>query len=618
MRILELEPVAPTAPSAADTLAQVRKIAAVFARAPDRPGLLQSAAREARRLTGFDRVMVYEFLRDESGAVAAEDRIEALAPLLHHRYPASDIPKQARQLYLQNPIRVIPDVSYTAAPLVPPTNPATGALLDMSQCTLRSVSPVHLQYLRNMNVAASMSVSIIVDGALWGLMAFHHTAPRLVPYELREMCKHLGQILSQQVKARLDADAHLQVLRLAAAGDRVLRILSEADVLDRALLEHAAELPGVVAADGAAVLFGDKVGATRRAPSRAQIRELAGWLLDAAPSDPFESSSLARQYPAAAAYAPLASGLLATVVSREEPLVLLWFRAEQVETINWAGNPHRPAEPGEDAGTLTPRRSFEIWKETVRNRSETWSSVEVDAARRLKLSLRDLIQQRTLKEMNVQLRAALSAKQALLLQKDLLMREANHRVQNSLQLVNAMLMLQARETGDMQVKAQFDLACDRIMAIGMVHKRLWRSDHIQSVDLASYLEEVRDGLVETWGGEWRAHVDVHGRHILVPTDTAVVVALVVTELLTNAVKYAYGGRPGPIGVSLEEGLGVLRVIVQDQGVGVAPQPSRQGFGSRLTRDLIEQLGGQLRVETGRPGTSVVLSVPLKVGPSPHG
>jgi two-component sensor histidine kinase len=228
------------------------------------------------------------------------------------------------------------------------------------------------------------------------------------------------------------------------------------------------------------------------------------------------------------------------------------------------------------------------------------------------------MQQRTLKEVNLQLRAALSAKETLLLQKDLLMQEVHHRVQNSLQLVNAMLMLQGRETGDEQVKAHFDQACDRIMAIGMVHQRLWRSDHIQSVDLASYLEELRDGLVATWGAEWRSHVKVHGRHVLIPTDTAVVLALVTTELLTNAVKYAYRGKPGPIDVSLAQSRNDLCVTVQDQGVGIPAEPSKGGLGSRLTRDLIEQLGGELRVEAHPRGTSVVVSVPLKTNSSSPG
>ena len=356
MRILEIEPSSPGIQSAAEMLAQVRNTAAIFDRAPDRTGLLQSAAREARRLTGFDRVMIYHFLRDGSGSVVAEDKAEALTPFLNHRYPASDIPTQARELYLRNLIRVIPDVNYTPSPLVPALNPATSAPLDMGECTLRSVSPIHVQYLKNMKVAASMSVSIIVDGALWGLMAFHHMAPKIVSYEMREVCKHLGQILSQQVKAREDAVVHQEMLRLAALRKKLLGALSKPGAIDRALLEHTAELRNMFPSDGAAVLFGDKLSTSNHTPSETQIRQLAGWLLDAAPSDPFVSSSLVRQYAPAAAYSLQASGLLATVVSREEPLVLMWFRAEQLETINWAGNPRKPAELDAEVASL-PRAS---------------------------------------------------------------------------------------------------------------------------------------------------------------------------------------------------------------------------------------------------------------------
>ena len=263
-----------------------------------------------------------------------------------------------------------------------------------------------------------------------------------------------------------------------------------------------------------------------------------------------------------------------------------------------------------DIGTLTPRKSFETWKEIVHNRSEPWSTAEVDAALNFRLSLFELLQQRTLKVLNAQLREVLAYKEALLVQKDLLMKEVDHRVQNSLQLVNAMLILQAQEAGDEQVRAQFDQACQRIMAIAMVHRRLWRSDHAQSVDFRTYIEELRDGLVETWGREWQPHVKVHGRHVLIPTDTAVVLALVITELLTNAVKYAYGGRPGPIDVSLLESPSSLRVIVEDQGAGIATESSKIGLGSELIGGLIKQLEGEIKVATSTRGTSIILSVPL--------
>jgi two-component system, chemotaxis family, sensor kinase Cph1 len=610
VRILEIEPSPSLAQNAAEVLAQARKAATLFDRAVDLTELLQSAAREARRLTGFDRVMIYRFLRDGCGSVVAEDRAEALRPFLNHRYPASDIPKQARELYLRNLIRVIPDVSYAPAPLTPSLNPATKAPLDMSDCTLRSVSPIHVQYLKNMNVTASMSVSIVVDGALWGLVAFHHTAPKLVPYELREMCKHLGEILSQQIKAREDAEAHRQMLYLAARRETLLSILSKTDAINLAVLKHLAELQSAIPADGAAVLFGDRAVVTHRAPSKAQVRELVGWLLDTARSGAFETSSLVRQYAPAGGYAREASGVLATVVSREEPLVLLWFRAEQLETVNWAGNPHKPVEPGTAIGALNPRKSFEIWKETVHNQSEPWSAAEVDAAHKLGRSIFELLQKQKLTELNAQLCRSLSDKEALLLQKDLLMQEVNHRVQNGLQLVNAMLTIQADEAGDEQVRAQFGFATDRIMAIAMVHRRLWQTDHIQSVDFASYIQDLRDGLVETWGPEWGDQVTVHGQRILVSTDNAIVLALVIIELLTNAVKYAYGGRPGPIDVSIEQSPLGLHVAVKDQGVGMRAVHSTRGLGSRLTRSLVDELNGELKVDSSTQGTSIVISVPL--------
>jgi light-regulated signal transduction histidine kinase (bacteriophytochrome) len=614
VRILEIESSSPLLQSTAEVMAQAHKTATQLARAHTNAELLQSAAREARRLTSFDRVMIYRFLGDGSGSVVAEDRADALPPFLNHRYPASDIPKQARELYLRNPIRVIPDVSYTPAPLVPPLHPAAGAPLDMSECTLRSVSPIHVQYLKNMNVAASMSVSIVVDGALWGLMAFHHRTPKLVPYELREMCKHLGELLSQQIKAREDAEAHRQMLDLAARREKLSAILSRASSVGQALLEHLPELEGALPADGATVVLGDKIGATQDAPSQTQVRELVSWLLDGARSNVFETSSLVRHYAPAVDYAREASGIIAVVVSRAEPLVMLWFRAEQLETINWAGNPHKPAEPGTAFGKLNPRKSFEIWKETVNNQSEPWSAVEVDAARTLGRSVLEHLQTQKLREVNAHLREALAEKEALLRQKDLLMQEVNHRVQNSLQLVNAMLTLQAQEAGDAGLRAQFDLASDRIMAIAMVHRRLWQADHIQRVDFTFYMQELRDGLIETWGQEWRGQVTVHGQPFLVPTDIAVVLALVVIELLMNAVKYAYGGRPGPIEVRIEQAPLDLRVIVKDQGVGMTAEDGGQGLGSRLTRGLIDQLDGELKIDSSAQGTSIALNVPLAASP----
>jgi light-regulated signal transduction histidine kinase (bacteriophytochrome) len=200
--VLELERAPAFRPSAARLLGDARAVAAALEAAPDLARTCQAAVRELQRLTGFDRVMVYRFLEDGSGCVLAEDKAAGLPPFLNHHYPASDIPRQARELYVRNLVRVIPDVGYAPAPLEPTVRAGGRGPLDMSDCALRSVSPIHVRYLKNMGVGASMSVSVVRDGTLWGLVACHHRSPRPVPYELREVCKHVGQILSQQIAAR--------------------------------------------------------------------------------------------------------------------------------------------------------------------------------------------------------------------------------------------------------------------------------------------------------------------------------------------------------------------------------------------------------------------------------
>jgi light-regulated signal transduction histidine kinase (bacteriophytochrome) len=297
--LFELEPAAATRASASDALAQVRAVTLALEAAADLRRVCDVGAREMRRLTGFDRVMIYRFLEDGAGYVFAEDRRSDLPPFLNHHYPASDIPRQARDLYLRNIIRVIPDVAYVPAPLVPPVCPATGRPLDMSDCILRSVSPVHVQYLKNMDVASSMSVSIVKGGALWGLIACHHTAPRHVPFELRELCKHIGQALSQQIATREEAERSAQMLRLREAQDELLAELARGDAVDPALLRNCAELSGIIPADGAAIFCGGKVTVAGLCPPADAVQALAKWRLGAAGPEVYASDRFSEDHAAA-------------------------------------------------------------------------------------------------------------------------------------------------------------------------------------------------------------------------------------------------------------------------------------------------------------------------------
>jgi light-regulated signal transduction histidine kinase (bacteriophytochrome) len=613
--VLELESGPANRPSVPRLLAEIGTAIAAIETAPDLLGICQAAAREVRRLTGFDRVMVYRFLEDGSGSVVAEHHVDALPPFLNHRYPASDIPRQARELYVHNPIRLIPDVCYVPVPLVPSLCPATGQPLDMRDCMLRSVSPTHIRYLRNMGVAASMSVSVTRDGALWGLVACHHRTPKHVPYELREVCKHLGQALAQRIAAREAAETYLQVRQLDATRDKALSTLARAEDVEGALLEHISDLQAVVPSDGVAVCHRGRVAGAGFRPSDAKIRALINWLLQDGLPDPFATDRLAERHAPASTYRSRASGLVATVVWREEPLVLLWFRAEQTEEIDWAGNPHKPVEPGSELGTLNPRSSFELWREIVRGRSRPWTDAELEAVHRFRNRVLELYQRQRLSALNQQLREALSEKEDLLAQKDLLMREVHHRVQNGLQLVNSMLRLQEREAADPVVAAHFSEACRRLTAVALIHQRLRRSDQVQTVDFDSYLRELQVGLVEGWGAAWDQHIRIQAAPVMLSTKEAVILALVVTELLTNAVKHAYGGKPGSIRVTVEEqSPKSIRIAVEDHGMWVGSGGWSDGVGSRLVRALLAPLKGKIGFEDNRPGLRVVLEVPFSTRP----
>lgn len=411
--ILELEPSSKPIASVAQTIGEIRKVVAGWEECQTLQELFDLSCQSIRKLTGFDRVMTYQFLHDDTGVVVAEDKLESLDALVNHHYPASDIPKQARALYLKNPIRLIADVEYEPAPLLPAHDPTSQSTLDMSECILRSVSPIHIQYLKNLNVAASMSVSLVVNGRLWGLVSCHHTSARFVPYEVRETCRLLGRILGQLIRAHEEAAASAQAQRLTTARERLLRNLATIDSIERGVEEHLGDMRALVQADGAALIRHGKLSQTGLAPTDDQTRELVQWLLDTSQSSTFATASLVEHHAPAKAYVAKASGLLAVVVAHSGPFVLLWFRAEHLETINWAGNPHKPIEAGSKPGQLTPRKSFEDWKELVRNKAKPWAEPEVECARLFGRAIQDIRTQHFLNEMNLQSQKALAVRQAL-------------------------------------------------------------------------------------------------------------------------------------------------------------------------------------------------------------
>lgn len=601
--LVEVEPGLDQTLTGAQILAQLEAAAAAFERCPGLKTLYDRAATEFRRLTGYDRVMVYRFGEDDAGEVVAESRAPQVQAFLNHRFPASDIPKQARALYVRNLVRAIPDATYVPAPLLPPLETE----LDMSDCALRSVSPVHLRYLRNMGATASASVSIVKDGRLWGLIACHHETPRLLPYDIRAACRALAGGLARQIRAKEDAETYHERLRLRSLGDDVIHALSRADNGDLALEEHLRDLQRLADADGVAVFRDDRIEVTGKLPHHLALTMLRDWLLETVRDGGADTVATTDQastdIPDAVPFRALASGLMGVVVERSPLLAVLWTRAEQVETVLWAGEPVKATTPD---GVLTPRASFDAWTQTVRGRSRPWTAAQTSAALRLRDDLIDLRRARRTAELNSHLRATLQDKDELLRQKDFLLREVNHRVQNSLALAASFLTIQMKALEDPVARAPLEEASRRLTAVGLVHRRLYRGDQLETVALDRYLTELADEMVGTLDEDWGRHLRVDAAPVTVPTDKAVIIGLVVTELFINAVKYAYHGKPGRLDIGLVEDGDRLRLIVADQGGG--KQGPRVGFGSKMMDALVRQMGGVLTYHDNNPGVRAELSV----------
>lgn len=346
-----------------------------------------------KQVTGYDRVMVYRFDEDGHGEVFAEQREPHLEAFLGNRYPASDIPQIARRLYERNRVRVLVDVASAQIGLVPRLLPLTGRDLDMSLCSLRSMSPIHIQYLKNMGVVATLVASLVVGGRLWGLVACHHYVPRRVQYEIRAMCEVLAETIATRIAALesfSQAQAELSVRRLE---QRLIEAVARDGDWRGALFDNSATLLQPVGASGAALLIEGQILTAGEVPGTRELRDIGKWL-DGQPRAPlFRTLSLSGEDPAFEPLTPVASGVLAVPVSASPGEYLIWFRPERVQTIVWGGDPFKPVVIGNDPTDLSPRRSFSQWHQLMERHCEPWAAPDLTAARLIGETLADVILQ---------------------------------------------------------------------------------------------------------------------------------------------------------------------------------------------------------------------------------
>lgn len=359
----------------------------VTSRLMDTEGLaevLELACQELKKLTGFGRVLVYRFDSEWNGEVLNEAKDDGIASLLHHRFPASDIPKQARDLYTRNWLRLIPDVNYKPSPVVPNINPITDKPLDMSNSVLRSVSPVHLEYMRNMGQQASMSVSLLKGKKLWGLISCHHPEPLFLKYDVRVAAEFIGQMVSAQIIAREESSEIDHKLQLKKLYDELLRYGGGYASVPESFSRNPISLLGLVDAAGAALCIEGRTVCVGSTPCLEEVRTILEWVKEK--NEPILAiQNLTRIEGKLEKTSPQATGVLAISLPRGKGDAVVWFRPEMRSQTKWAGDP-TAAKLLVD-GKIHPRKSFETWYENSAGKSKPWRQIEVDAAGELRTAL---------------------------------------------------------------------------------------------------------------------------------------------------------------------------------------------------------------------------------------
>lgn len=595
--------------------------------------LYRISVAEIQKLTGYDRVLIYRFEQEGHGQVIAEASGPGMELYNGLFFPASDIPAQARELYRLNWLRIIPDSSYVAVPLVPLLRPDTGKPLDLTYAYLRSVSPIHCQYMKNMGVASSMSISLLKQDRLWGLISCGHRTPMTVPHALRAACQAIGQVLSMQITALEEIEAQAQrdakqtmLLELA----QIMRAADDKDVLE-ALCEPAQQLMALVDASGVAVLVGDRLHLAGHCPSAEQVAAIYQWVRTQA-SGVVESSSLGIDFPDAREFSQVASGLLSLTLPKPVDNAVMWFRPELKQSVNWSGDPRKVAAPAKDEpgsrAQLQPRKSFELWQEQVDGRARRWDSGDLFAAADLRRSA-----------LEVDLARQVFKEQEAVRARDELVAVVSHDLRSPLTVIvmqcGMMQRLLAGEAG--QSSKRIGSAIETLQrATSRMTNLLEDLLDTSKIEAGRYsitpqVLEVSQIFEENYSllAPLAVNKQIDLRFAAEP-DLLIMadperLFQVLSNLVSNAIKFT--PKEGSVAISAERDGAFVRVSIADTGRGISAQqlphvferywriregnPNGSGLGLYICMGIVKAHGGELHVrsESGQ-GSEFIFTIPL--------
>ncbi|HSG02552.1 MAG TPA: HWE histidine kinase domain-containing protein [Marinobacterium sp.] len=555
--------------------------------------LCQSAAISVGSIVDFDRIMIYKFHPDGSGEVIAEHLNANVDSFIGLRYPPSDIPQQARALYKRSLLRTIPDVEDAGIDIVP-----KNANIDLSLCTLRAVSPVHLEYLKNMGIKASMSISILIDGELWGLIACHHYSPRSLTLEAKTYAELFAESFALELRSQLYKEAsegtggarrlHMQMMAALDLSAPLLENLSTFGAKIRQTLPCDSL---VLSIDGEQAVFGEPVSGeditllarrlNREATTRVTAVENLGNWLDA-------DVTVAERF----------AGMLAIPISKRPRDLLIFLRREETSTVTWAGNPEKPVELGPNGSRLTPRKSFAAWRELRTGFCRPWTPQELNLANELRSTLLELI----VRSIDERSKIADEAQQ----QQDMLIHELNHRVRNILGLINSIVSQTATSVDNIDVFKS--ILAGRIQALALAQNMLTERNWSQTPFENLLQTEIKAFVAE------QGRISRSGPEVMLTPKAYTTMTLLIHELITNATKYgALSNDSGHIHIRWGvDPSGNLEITWRETGVTIESLSKRQGFGSLIIKRAIPlDLGGEVEFNIERSGATGRFLIPSR-------
>jgi two-component system, chemotaxis family, sensor kinase Cph1 len=531
--------------------------------------VLNQAVTIIKKYAGYDRVMIYQFMKDGHGQVVAEERETYLEPFLGMYYPASDIPKQARELFIKNVVRIIADVDATDVPLLPYL--VNGQPTDLSLSNLRSVSPMHVQYLKNMGVKASFSISIIIDGALWGLISCHHyKEAKFLPYTIRQNCVLVSRLLSATVQSWIHKEEEELRKKTTAVVNTLVAQIKQNWNVPFGLTNYHTTVADIFEEGGAAVILNDKLHLLGKTPSEKEVRELIQWLNDTSEKY-FETNRLPLLFTPAKAYRKTASGILAITLSKELKEYIIWFKPELMEEVSWGGNPEKAMQVNNESGevTLTPRKSFAKWTEELEFHARPWKEAQIAGVLKLREDLLQIINFKAneLRQFNEKLRIA---NQEL----DAFSYTISHDLRTPLTSIysySELLLEIAEKNKDKESKELLNMVLRNAKRMNDMIKAILQYARINSTPIkktAVNMQPVLKDVAATVTSSYKNKVTISIGHTPELFAEPVMLTQVFQNLIDNAVKYSSIKETAIIAVSGTETADEVVYSVEDNGIGI--------------------------------------------------